>query len=59
MLSPDLIPGHAEELFESWKQKLLTEKRRGENTRALAPGSDQRLAPDTRTKGAAAILDLA
>jgi hypothetical protein len=58
IVSPDLIPEQAEELFEAWKAKLLQEKQRGEATRLLSSGADGGPGVDARTRAAAAILDL-
>ena len=58
IVSPDLIPEQAEELFEAWKAKLLQEKQRGEATRLLSSGADGDSGVDARTRAAAAIFEL-
>jgi hypothetical protein len=59
MVSPDLIPEQAEELFDRWKAKLLQEKQRGDNTRLLSSeAAGVPASSNTRTRAAAAILDL-
>lgn len=58
LVSPDLIPEQAEELYEMWKAKLLEEKKRGENTRMLSTGAERPLGTEKRTREAAAVLDL-
>ena len=56
-ISPDLIPEQAEELFEDWKKKLLAEKARGEETRMLSVGDEEKSA-EAQNKRAASVLDL-
>jgi hypothetical protein len=58
IVSPDLIPEQAEELFEDWKKKLLAEKERGEKMRMLTVGGEERAKPNARTQTAASVLDL-
>jgi hypothetical protein len=57
MVSPDLTPEQADELYESWKTSLLKEKQRGENDKLLSVG-ESAPAPNKRTNLAASILDL-
>jgi hypothetical protein len=57
MVSPDLTFEQAEELFEEWKRKLLIEKQRGENYRAMSTWPEPHGA-ETRTHTAAQIFDL-
>jgi len=57
MVSPDLTPEQAEELYEEWKTVLLAEKRRGESDKLLSYGETS-AARDKRTNLAASILDL-
>ena len=58
IVSPELIPEQAEELFEDWKKKLLVEKDRGEKMRMLTSGEEPQPRKDGRTQKAASVLDL-
>jgi hypothetical protein len=58
MVSPDLTFEQAEELIANWEKKLLAEKKRGENQRAMSTGPQPPASPDVRTHAAATILDL-
>ena len=58
ILSPDLIPEQAGELFEDWTKELLAEKVRGEKVRVLSTGEEPAPKVDARTQKAASVLDL-
>ena len=58
IVSSDLIPDQAEELFEEWKKMLLAEKERGEKVRVLSVGDKLAPATDLRIEKAASILDM-
>jgi hypothetical protein len=58
IVSPDLIPEQAQELFEGWKLKLLAEKKRGEDMRMLSVAKEASPQSDARTQTAASVLDL-
>jgi hypothetical protein len=60
VVSPDLIPEQAEELFEDWRKRLLAEKERGEKMQKMKVGEEPTPEPDTRTRtrNAASVLDL-
>jgi hypothetical protein len=58
LVSPDLIPEQAEELFGDWKTQLLAEKKRGEEVRVMSTGKKTEATVDMRTRTAATVLDL-
>lgn len=58
IVSPDLIPAQAEELFAEWKRQLLVEKQKGEEIRMLSVGEEKVTKTDVRTQTAASLLDL-
>jgi hypothetical protein len=59
MISPDLLPEQASELFEVWKTRLLTEKKRGEDFRMLSAGAtDDASASNPRTERVTALLNM-
>jgi hypothetical protein len=58
IVSPDLIPEQAEELFAEWKRQLLAEKERGEQMRVMRIGKELPAKPDPRTETAASVLDM-
>jgi hypothetical protein len=58
MLSADLTPEQAAELFGRWKADVVGQKELGEATAALSAQPPAPAAVDERTRGAADILDL-
>lgn len=56
--SPDLIPEHAEELFEAWTKELLAEKARGEKLGVMSVAEKPAPGGDTRIQKAASVLDM-
>ncbi len=58
IVSPDLIPEQAEELFADWKKQLLAEKAKGEEMGMLSTNAEAVALPSPRAITAASVLDM-